>query len=151
MLRSVPGGRGPALSGLRYLQMRFLLVYKLPALLLLRVPYHERRKYFQRIRPQKEMTLDALVNRINDGWGWAHVALRRDGGGEWTARFEFVIVREGKREVNQPMFRSKQADRALWDLVRWLRGKTLRLQALQAGRDGDPEVVPGNLKVLGVR
>ncbi len=98
------------------------------------------------------MTIDHLILRINDGWGFATVDLMRAGDGLWTAVFQFVEIwsSDGKTLLEQPPKKSASANDALRALVIWLRGKRVRQRGANGGACGDFVRVPKDLKFLAI-
>lgn len=93
------------------------------------------------------MTVDELLKKVNDGWGWATFEISRTGDGKWTAYFQCVEVRDGEKEIEQPFHKADTASDAVTRLVQWLRGKKLRHRGVNGGVSGSTVNVPVNLEV----
>ena len=93
------------------------------------------------------MTIDELLKKVNDGWGWATIELSRNGkDGKWSAFLQCVEVHEGDREVEQQFITADRASDALRDLVAWLRGKSVRHRGTNGGAPGNLIRIPKDLQ-----
>lgn len=86
-------------------------------------------------------SLDQLIARVNDGWGWAQPELARKPGGLWESRYSFIeILGEDGKAVPHQRFTAKTPLRSLLLLMEWLKGKTIR--HIKAGNGLLPTLVP---------
>lgn len=98
------------------------------------------------------MTVDHLVKKLNDGWGYASFDVSMHGDGKWTAKISGVTV-FGKKgeELAQIQPKTFLPRNAAAELIEWLRGKKICLRGMNGGADGPRFRIPKTLKVPIVR
>lgn len=98
------------------------------------------------------MTVDQLLRKLNDGWGWASLDVSIRGDGKWTAALQLVVVRNEKgADMEQPCMKASTAPEALAALTRFLRGKRVCYRGSNGCNDGPIFRVPKTLKIPNIR
>lgn len=93
------------------------------------------------------MTVDELLAKVNDGWGWATLELSRAGDRQWTASFQCVDVYDGKKEIEQQFQKDAVASNAVKKLIHWIRGKRMCHRGTNGGAGGTIIDVPLDLEI----
>jgi hypothetical protein len=98
------------------------------------------------------LTIDTLIRKLNDDWGWASLDVSLRGDGKWTASLQSVKVFSQKGEqIERVQAQAFIAQNAVKLLVRWLRGKRVCLRGANGGADGPVFKVPRTLRIPIVR